>query len=333
MLSSDKKTLPNIKVVAIGGGGINAVNHLIDCGMQDVEFISVSSHSLDLKLSKAQTQILMGENRPIGLGMLPVSTCREIAEASRDIFKKHLSGSDIVFVITCLGGNTGTGAVSVVASCAREVGARTIAIVTIPFKVEGSKRRKIAEAGISELKKNVDALITISDDYILHFLDKKTSVTNAFQAVADTIRRCVRCVAGIMTIPGIANVEFKDITVPLPNGAKTDNADEQMMELPKWMPNSESDKGQETTDDLMPRADGKEICCYLRNIRVELARANNIPFESEPCSFTDVCAGTCAKCDQEAAYLRDELNKIPEQDRKYPQHILKDWKKALCSAK
>ena len=105
------------------------------------------------------------------------------------------------------------------------------------------------------------------------------------------------------------------------------------MGLPEYIPRSKSDKGQEKNDELMPRADGKEVCAYLRNIRIELAQVNNIPFKSEPCSFTDLCAGTCEKCDQEAAYLREELNKIPEQERKYPARLLTDWEKALCSEK
>lgn len=108
---------------------------------------------------------------------------------------------------------------------------------------------------------------------------------------------------------------------------------DELMGMPRWLEKTEPDKMREQTDALMSRSDGKEVCAYLRNIRIELAQANNISFESEPCSFTESCAGTCAKCDQEAAYLRDELNKIPEQERKYPEHILTDWKKAVCSEK
>lgn len=336
MLSSEqtaRKITPKIKVICIGNGGINAVNHMIDCGMRDIEFIAVSSHSLGLEFSKANTQILMGENQPRGLGMLPVPLCRKIAEETRAIFKKHLSGSDIVFVISCMGGSTGSGAASVVASCAREVKARTIAVVTKPFKFEGRKRRKIAETGIQELKENVDALITISGDYIVQFLDKKISITDVFRAADDAIRRCVQSVAEIMTIPGVANIEFESITPFLPHGVNIDNEDNQLMGLPEWMGRPKTDDKHETDEELMPRSDGKRVCAYLRNIRIELAVANNIPFESEPCSFTGSCAGTCEKCDQEAAYLRDEMNKIPEQSRIYPQHILADWEKALCLEK
>lgn len=103
--------------------------------------------------------------------------------------------------------------------------------------------------------------------------------------------------------------------------------------LPIWMGDEKSDEEEKPTEDLVPRPDGKEVCAYLRNIRIDLARANNIPFDSEPCNIDGDCAGTCAKCDEEAAYLRDELNKIPEQERKIPQHILSDWEEALCSAK
>ncbi len=105
------------------------------------------------------------------------------------------------------------------------------------------------------------------------------------------------------------------------------------MGIPVFIGNELLNKEEKHTGDLVPRPDGKAVCAYLRNIRMALARANNIPFESEPCDFEGDCAGTCEKCDQEAAFLRDELSKIPEQERKYPQHILKDWKKALCTEK
>ncbi len=106
-----------------------------------------------------------------------------------------------------------------------------------------------------------------------------------------------------------------------------------LMGIPVFIGNELLDKEEKHTGDLVPRPDGKAVCAYLRNIRIDLARANNIPFDSEPCNIDGDCAGTCAKCDQEAAYLRDEMNKIPEKDRKIPRHILSDWEKALCTEK
>lgn len=357
---SKTQAQPKIKVVAIGGGAINAQNHMIDRGMQSLDFIAVGSDKYGIKSSKAPTKILIGENRLRGLGMLTVPVCREIAEESRDNIKKNLDDSDMVFVLACMGGNTGSGAAPIVASCAREIGAITIAVVTMPFIFEGLRRCQRAETGIGELKENVDALITISNDILLHPIDKKTPITTAFQVSDDAIYRTIQQVSGLLSIPGLANIDFKDIKSPRLNGKDSDNEDDQILgeiqwlgrpqkdanqeidekfasQLDRgtlgWLPKSNSDKAQEKAADLIPCTDGKEICTYLRGIRNDLAKANNIPFESEPCDFKGDCAGTCEKCDQEAAFLRDELSKIPEQERKYPEHILKDWNKALCSEK
>ena len=332
-VSSEIQTHPKVKVVAIGGGAINAQDHMIDCDMQGVDFIAVDSDKYGLQYSKAPTKILIGANRTIGLGQLPVPVCRKLAEEAQEIIKRNLDGSDIVFVVTCLGGNTGSGAAPVVASCAREIGALAIGVVTNPFTFEGVRRRKRAEVGNNDLKANVDGILAISNDIVVRILEKSIPVTFAFQALDDVIYRCVRNLVGLMTIPGLSNVELKDVKLPLPNGVDIDNKDEQMLGLPEYNPRSNSDKVREKNEDLKPRTDGKEVCTYLRSIRNDLAKANNIPFESEPCDFEGDCAGTCEKCDQEAVFLRDEINKIPEQERKYPEHTLKDWNKALCTEK
>ena len=449
MLSGEQKEspmLPNIKVIGIGGGGINAVNHLIDCGMRGVEFIAVSGDSCTLGLSKAHKRIDIRENRPAGLGMLTAEAYRHYAEEARTVLKEHLQGADMVFVIAGMGGGSGSGASSVVASCARELGALTVAVVTKPFKFEGKRRRKVAETSIEELRKNADTIIIISNDCLLDIIEKNTPMMEAFRAVDDTIRRCVQSIVDSIHVPGMVNVEFSEIKLLLSNagfaqmgygsakgGAGARNAAKAAAEnslmgnavegatgvflsitsgadinfqdetevidifsesttpdakfvwgvmadnklakdefqvtaialnpsitikndkgldsmefnfkpenpkttlatlgLPIWMGDEKSDEEEKPTEDLVPRPDGKEVCAYLRNIRIDLARANNIPFDSEPCNIDGDCAGTCAKCDEEAAYLRDELNKIPEQDRKIPQHILSDWEEALCSAK
>ena len=317
---AEAKTLPKIKIIAIGGGAINAQNHMIDCGMQSLDFIAVGSHKYGLKSSKSPTKILMGENRLRGLGMLTVPVCREIAEEARDDIKRNLDGSDIVFVVACMGGSTGSGAAAIVASCAREIGAVTIAVVTIPFMFEGLRRRQRAEAGIGELKENVDALITISNDVLLHQIqiDKKTPMTTAFQVSDDAIYRSIQQVSGLLSIPGLVNIDFQDIQPPVVDGK--DNEDDQILggiqwlgrskrdteqeidakiasQLDRgtlgWLPKSNEDKDLRKAEALMPRTDGKEVCAYLRAIRNDLAKANNIPFESEPCDFEGDCAGTC----------------------------------------
>ncbi len=449
MLSGEQKEspmLPNIQVIGIGGGGINAVNHMIDFGMRGVEYIAVSGDSCTLGLSKAHKRIDIRENRPAGLGMLTAEAYRHYAEEARSALKEHLQGADMVFVIAGMGGGSGSGASSVVASCARELGALTVAVVTKPFKFEGKRRRKVAETSIEELRKNADTIIIISNDCLLNIIEKNTPMMEAFRAVDDTIRRCVQSIVDSIHVPGMVNVEFSEIKTLLSNagfakigygsakggdGARnaakavvenslmenavegatgvflsiTSGADINFQDetdvidifselttpdakfvwgvmadnklakdefqvtaialnpnitikndkgldsmefnfkpenprttlatlgLPIWMGDEKSDEEEKPTEDLVPRPDGKEVCAYLRNIRIDLARANNIPFDSEPCNIDGDCAGTCAKCDEEAAYLRDELNKIPEQDRKIPQHILSDWEEALCSAK
>lgn len=452
MLSGEQKEspmLPNIKVIGIGGGGINAVNHMMDCGMQGVEYIAVSGDSCTLGLSKAHKRINIRENRPQGLGMLTAEAYRHFAEEARNVLKENLQGADMVLVIAGMGGGSGSGASSVVASCALELGALAVAVVTKPFEFEGRRRRKIAETSIDELRKNADTVIIISNDSILPLIKNigdQTPLMEAFRTVDDTIFRCVQSIVDSIHVPGMVNVEFSEIKQLLSNagfakmgygsakgGAGARNAakaaaENSLMEsavegatgvflsitsgedinfqdetdvidvlselatpdakfvwgamvdnklakdefqvtaialnpnitikndkgldsmefnfkpensrttiatlgLPIWMGDEKSDEEEKPTEDLVPRPDGKEVCAYLRNIRIDLARANNIPFDSEPCNIDGDCAGTCAKCDEEAAYLRDELNKIPEQERKIPQHILSDWEEALCSAK
>ena len=321
-------TQHNIKIVGIGSGAINAINHMIDCGMQEADFIAVSCHSSVLHFSKTHNIIDLTNNRTLGLGMIRPEFSHKCAEELSSVIEAKLRGVNVVFLIACMGGGTASGASSVVAACARKLGALTIAVATKPFTFEGRRRRMIAEKYISELKKNVDGFILISDDYLLHTLDKKIHMMDAFRVVDDSIRQCVQSVSDMLSIPGLMNIKFKKINLPLSNSNIPVDKDKALMvEIlgPKC--------NQEVTEDLMPRSDGKKVCSYLRSIRIRLAKANNIPFESEPCTFNGECAGTCEKCDHEAAYLRDELNKIPEENRKYPKQILSDWKKEICSEK
>ncbi len=356
---NETKIRPKTILVAIGHGAIKAQNRIIDCGMQGLDFIAISSDAIGLKSSKAATQILLGENRSLGLGMLSMPASRELAEEARDNIKRKLDGSDIVFVVTCMGGSTGSGVAPVVADCARKIGAHTIAVITMPFSFEGVKRRKRAETGMHELKEIVDAIITISNDNLLDYMDKPLSMVTAFNVSDDTIHRCVQQISDLLSIPGLADMNFKDLKPPQLNSEGNCNKDEHIPGGIQWAGRYKTDTNQERSKDfisrlngetfgcpksnvnermkhkenLLPRADGREVCAYLRNLRNDLAKANNIPFESEPCDFEGDCAGTCEKCDREATFLRDELSKIPEQERKYPQHILKDWKKALCTEK
>ena len=167
----------DIKVIGVGGGGNNAVNRMIDAKVQGVEFIAVNTEVQVLDKSQAETKIQIGEKltRGLGAGAKP-EVGENAAEESRDEITKALSGADMVFVTAGMGGGTGTGAAPVVAQCAKELGALTVAVVTKPFSIEGKVRAKNATSGIEKLKQNVDAILVVPNDKLLGIIDKKTSV-------------------------------------------------------------------------------------------------------------------------------------------------------------
>ena len=215
MRDGKKSTPANIKVIGIGGGAISATNRMIERGMQGVDYIAVSSDKYELEMSKAPTQILIGGKRILRLGHIDTSFYKESAEEARDTIIKHLCGADIVFVVVCMGGSMGSGAASVAASCARDVGALAIAVSTKPFAFEGPRRCRNAEAGINELRNNSDTVIMISNDSLLEAVDKKTMMTKVFEIMDDIIGRCVKSITDLISLSSLADVGLEDIRMVL----------------------------------------------------------------------------------------------------------------------
>ena len=207
-----------IKVIGVGGGGSNAVNNMISFGVQGVEFIAVNTDSQALLHSLAPKRLQIGEKltRGLGAGARP-EIGEKAAQESRDDIIEALQKADMVFVTAGMGGGTGTGAAPVVAECAREIGALTVGVVTKPFKFEGPMRRKRAEAGIENLRKHVDTIITIPNDRLLQVADKHTSIIEAFSLADDVLRQGVQGISDLIAVPGIINLDFADVKTAMSN--------------------------------------------------------------------------------------------------------------------
>ncbi|MCR5833616.1 MAG: cell division protein FtsZ [Selenomonadaceae bacterium] len=221
MFEIDDTTLNSvakIKVVGIGGGGSNAVNRMIESGLEGVEFIAMNTDSQALVMSKASKRMQIGEKvtRGLGAGARPEVGERAAQESRNDILEA-LRGSDMVFITAGMGGGTGTGAAPVVAACAREVNALTVAVVTRPFSFEGPKRKKNADIGIENLKKNVDSIITIPNDRLLQVVDKKTSMARAFTIADDILRQGVKGISDLIAVSGLVNLDFADVQAIMSN--------------------------------------------------------------------------------------------------------------------
>ena len=201
-----------IKVIGVGGGGNNAVNRMISFGLEGVEFIAINTDAQALLTALAPKRMQIGEKltRGLGAGARPEIGQKAAMESREDIINA-LRGSDMVFITAGMGGGTGTGAAPIVAECAREVNALTVAVVTRPFAFEGPKRRKNADIGIEKLKKNVDAIITIPNDRLLQVVDKKTPMTKAFVIADDILRQGVKGITDLIAVPGIINLDFADV--------------------------------------------------------------------------------------------------------------------------
>ncbi len=201
-----------IRVVGVGGSGNNAIDHMINSKVQGVDFISVNTDAQALHHCKAKKKIHIGKNltRGLGTGMNP-ELGRRAAEETKEEIHEALKGSDMVFVTGGMGGGTGTGAAPVVAQIARESGALTIGIVTKPFSFEGQQRARLAREGSDNLKKEVDALISIPNDRLLAVVDPTTGVKNAFAMCDDILRQAVEGISDLITTSGIINVDFADI--------------------------------------------------------------------------------------------------------------------------
>lgn len=201
-----------IKVVGCGGGGSNSLNRMIQSKMRGIEFIAINTDAQALHYSQAHKKIHIGKEttRGLGAGSNP-EVGKQAAEESEEEIFAALKNSEMVFITTGEGGGTGTGAAPVIAQIARDAGALTVAIVTRPFKFEGDRRRKIAEAGLAELKGKVDTLIVIPNDRILQIIDRKTSLLDAFATVDDILRQGVQGISDLITVNGLVNLDFADV--------------------------------------------------------------------------------------------------------------------------
>jgi cell division protein FtsZ len=208
-----------IKVIGVGGGGTNAVNRMIEEGIQGVEFIASNTDAQSLTLSKAPTRVRLGDKltRGLGAGGDP-EIGRKAAEESADDLYNVLKGSDMVFVTAGMGGGTGTGAAPVVAQAAKECGALTIGVVTRPFTFEGSKRMTAAESGIGKLKEHAHTLIAIPNDRLLQIADKRASLQDSFRLADDVLHQGIQGISELITIPGLINLDFADVKAIMSEG-------------------------------------------------------------------------------------------------------------------
>lgn len=217
-INTEIENFARIKVIGVGGSGKNALNHMIDSGIKGVEFICMNTDTQDLHHSLAQKKIHIGRNltRGQGTGMNP-ETGRAAAEETKAEIQEALKGADMVFIACGMGGGTGTGAAPIVAQIAREQGALTIAIVTKPFKFEGNSRIKIADSGVEQLEKHVDAMIIIPNDRLLSITSKDTSFKDAFSMSDEILRQAVEGISELITTQGVINIDYADIKAIMQN--------------------------------------------------------------------------------------------------------------------
>jgi cell division protein FtsZ len=207
-----------IRVVGVGGGGCNAVNRMIEAGIEGVEFIAVNTDQQQMQMSEAPVKINIGRERTQGLGSgADPEVGRLSAEDSYDRIKTALRGSDMVFVTAGEGGGTGSGAAPVVARIAREVGALTVGIVTAPFKFEGNRRSTQSATGVKALRDSADTVIVIPNDRLLDVLEKGTSLVESFRVADDVHRQGVQGICDLITLPGLINLDFADVRTIMQN--------------------------------------------------------------------------------------------------------------------
>ena len=207
-----------IKVVGVGGGGQNAINRMIEAGLQGVEFAALNTDAQALMMSNAPVKLQLGEKltRGLGAGSNP-EIGQKAAEESREEIRVLLEGADMVFVTAGMGGGTGTGGAPIVAEIAREVNALTVGVVTKPFSFEGRRRQQQAEKGIELLREKVDTLIVIPNDRLLQVAEKRTSILDAFRLADDVLRQGVQGISDLITVPGLINLDFADVRTIMVN--------------------------------------------------------------------------------------------------------------------
>jgi cell division protein FtsZ len=213
------ETFARIKVVGVGGGGCNAVNRMIEEGIQGVEFVAINTDAQALMLAKAPTRVRIGNKltRGLGAGGDPVMGRKSAEESAEDLYNV-LKGADMVFVTAGLGGGTGTGAAPIVAQVAKEAGALTIGVVTRPFTFEGNKRMQSCEEGMANLKEHADTLIVIPNDRLLQIMDKRASLNDSFKLADDVLRQGIQGISELITVPGLINLDFADVRAIMREG-------------------------------------------------------------------------------------------------------------------
>jgi cell division protein FtsZ len=206
------ESFARIVVIGIGGSGKNAINHMINSKVKGVSFISMNTDTQDLHNSLAEKKIHIGKNltKGLGAGMNP-EVGKKAAEETKSEIQDVIKGADMIFIACGMGGGTGTGAAPIVARAAKEQGILTVAVTTKPFFFEGNHRMKIAEKGIEELAKEVDAIIIIPNDKLIQLADKNTNFKDAFAKCDDVLRQAVEGISDLITTPGVINVDFADI--------------------------------------------------------------------------------------------------------------------------
>src|SRR5689334_11717746 len=211
-LAPEARNGARIKVVGVGGGGSNAVNRMVEVGLGGVEFIVANTDMQALDHNQAGMKVQIGSKLTKGLGAgADPNIGRQAALEDTDTIIQQLSGADMIFVTTGLGGGTGTGAAPVIASLASELGALTIAVVTRPFKFEGKKRQMHAEAGLEALRECVDTIITIPNERLLSIIDRKTPMGSAFGMADDVLRQAIQGISDLILVPGLINLDFADV--------------------------------------------------------------------------------------------------------------------------
>ncbi|HDR06516.1 MAG TPA: cell division protein FtsZ [Candidatus Coatesbacteria bacterium] len=212
LLETEHQTFANLKVFGVGGGGGNAVNRMVEAGLRGVDFIAANTDAQALMHNTAYNKIQLGERLTHGLGAgAQPEIGREAAEESLDKIRDYLQGADMLFITAGLGGGTGTGAAPVIAEQAREMNILTVAVVTKPFTFEGPARARKAEAGLEELRQYVDTLIVIPNQRLLSVVEKRTTMTTAFEMADDVLHQAVQGISDIIMVPGMINVDFADV--------------------------------------------------------------------------------------------------------------------------
>ena len=207
-----------IKVIGVGGAGGNAVNRMIEDGVQGVEFIVANTDVQALDANRAETKIQLGEKltRGLGAGANP-EIGRKSAEESEEVLAEALEGADMVFVTAGMGGGTGTGAAAIIAKIAKDQGSLTVGVITRPFTFEGPKRGRFAAEGIAQMREHVDTLVTISNNRLLEIVDKKTPMLEAFREADNVLRQGVQGISDLITNPGYVNLDFADVKTVMAN--------------------------------------------------------------------------------------------------------------------